>query len=59
MLILCAAEDFKTKNIIEKNYIMASKNPEEDVELGGGETEPLNKNDEETGKKDFWDRLIC
>ena len=29
---------------------MASKNPEEDVELGG-ETEPLNKNDEETGKK--------
>ena len=46
MLILCAAEDFKTKNI------MASKNPEEDVELGG-ETEPLNKNDEETGKKDF------
>jgi len=29
---------------------MASKNPEEDVELGGGETEPLNKNDEETDK---------
>jgi len=28
---------------------MASKNPEEDVELGG-ETEPLNKNDEETDK---------
>jgi len=27
---------------------MASKNPEEDVELGGGEMEPLNKNDEET-----------
>ena len=27
---------------------MASKNPEEDVELGG-EMEPLNKNDEETG----------
>ena len=37
---------------------MASKNPEEDVELGG-EMEPLNKNDEETGKKDFWGRLIC
>jgi len=29
---------------------MASKNPEEDVELGGGEMEPLNKNDEETDK---------
>ena len=37
---------------------MASKNPEEDVELGG-ETEPLNKNDEETGKKDYWGRIIC
>lgn len=29
---------------------MATKNPEEDVELGGGEMEPLNKNDEETDK---------
>jgi len=29
---------------------MASKNPQEDVELGGGEMEPLNKNDEETDK---------
>jgi len=29
---------------------MASKNPEEDVELGGGEMGPLNKNDEETDK---------
>ena len=38
---------------------MASKNPEEDVELGGGETEPLNRNDEETGKKDYWGRIIC
>ena len=37
---------------------MATKNPEEDVELGGGEMEPLNKNDEETGKNNFQGRSL-